>query len=101
MFALIEKETNRIDRIGTEYYALSDAKPFYWVECPDDCNPDWTFDGETFTAPVYPPPNYDDIRKQDYQNESDPIFFKWQRGEATQQEWLDKIAEIKARYPEE
>lgn len=35
-----------------------------------------------------------------YKVESDPIFFKWQRGEATQQEWLDKIAEIKARYPD-
>jgi hypothetical protein len=32
-----------------------------------------------------------------YQEEADPLFFKWQRGEATEQEWLDKIAEIKAR----
>ena len=38
-------------------------------------------------------------RREAYAVESDPIFFKWQRGEATQQEWLDKIAEIKARYP--
>lgn len=35
-----------------------------------------------------------------YRDESDPLFFKWQRGEATEQEWLDKVAEIKARYPE-
>lgn len=34
-----------------------------------------------------------------YRNESDPLFFKWQRGECTQQEWLDKVAEIKAKYP--
>lgn len=34
-----------------------------------------------------------------YRQESDPLFFKWQRGEATQQEWLDKIEEIKIRYP--
>ena len=39
-------------------------------------------------------------RANTYQSESDPLFFKWQRGEATQQEWLDKVAEIKARYPE-
>lgn len=32
-----------------------------------------------------------------YQEEADPLFFKWQRGEATQQEWLDKIEEIKNR----
>lgn len=35
-----------------------------------------------------------------YRDESDPLFFKWQRNEATEQEWLDKVAEIKARYPE-
>ena len=39
------------------------------------------------------------LRMAAYQKESDPIYFKWQRGEATQQEWLDKIAAIKARYP--
>lgn len=38
-------------------------------------------------------------RQKAYQQESDPIFFDWQRGDATKQEWLDKIAEIKARYP--
>ena len=38
-------------------------------------------------------------RAKAYRTESDPIFFKSQRGEATQQEWLDKVAEIKARYP--
>ena len=38
-------------------------------------------------------------RAQAYRNESDPIFFMWQRSEATQQQWLDKVAEIKARYP--
>ena len=34
-----------------------------------------------------------------FQAEADPIFFKYQRGEATEQEWLDKIEEIRARYP--
>jgi len=37
-------------------------------------------------------------RKQAYREESDPLFFKWQRGETTQQEWLDKVAEIKQRW---
>ncbi len=37
-------------------------------------------------------------RADAYRNESDPLFFKAQRGEATQQEWLDKVAEIKTRY---
>jgi len=34
-----------------------------------------------------------------YTAEADPLFFKYQRGEATEQEWLDKIEEIRARYP--
>jgi len=34
-----------------------------------------------------------------YANESDPLYFKAQRGEATMQEWLDKINEIKQRFP--
>jgi hypothetical protein len=38
-------------------------------------------------------------RRTAYEQEADPLFFKYQRGEATEQEWLDKIAEIKARYP--
>jgi hypothetical protein len=38
-------------------------------------------------------------RANAYKKESDPLFFKWQRGEATEQEWLSKIQEIKQRYP--
>jgi hypothetical protein len=34
-----------------------------------------------------------------YEQESDPLFFKWQRNESTQQEWLDKVEEIKQRFP--
>lgn len=37
------------------------------------------------------------LRAQAYRNEADPLFFKAQRGEITQQEWLDKVAEIKLR----
>jgi hypothetical protein len=38
-------------------------------------------------------------RKAAYISEADPLFFRAQRGEIPEQEWLDKIAEIKARYP--
>lgn len=38
------------------------------------------------------------LRSEAYKNESDPIFFQWQRGEKTEQEWLDKVEEIKQRY---
>ena len=38
-------------------------------------------------------------RKAAYFQEADPLFFKWQRNEATEQDWLDAIAAIKARFP--
>lgn len=41
------------------------------------------------------------MRRAAYIAEADPLFFKAQRGEATVQEWQDKVAEIKARYPKE
>ena len=34
-----------------------------------------------------------------YREESDPIFFDYQRGEATEEEWLNAIQDIKDRYP--
>jgi hypothetical protein len=40
-------------------------------------------------------------RKAAYIAEADPLFFKAQRGEIEEQVWLDKIAEIKARYPKD
>ena len=39
-------------------------------------------------------------RQLAYAAESDPLFFQWQRGETTEQAWLDKIAEIQARFPD-
>lgn len=42
-----------------------------------------------------------DARSNAYRNESDALFFKWQRGEGTEQEWKDAVAAIQARYPYE
>lgn len=38
-------------------------------------------------------------RLRAYQLESDSLFFKWQAGEASEEDWKAKRAEIKARYP--
>ena len=38
-------------------------------------------------------------RKAAYQTESDPIFFRYQRGECPKHEWEAKVIEIKNRYP--
>jgi hypothetical protein len=38
-------------------------------------------------------------RANAYRNEADPLFFKYQRGEGSEQEWLDKVQEIRERFP--
>ena len=40
-------------------------------------------------------------RQVAYMAESDPLFFKAQRGEATMEEWQAKVAEIKTRFPKD
>lgn len=53
------------------------------------------------TAPPPPTPQPTEaLRRAAYAAEADPLFFKSQRGEATQAEWLAKVEEIKARFPE-
>lgn len=34
-----------------------------------------------------------------FRDEADPLFFGWQRGENTEQAWLDKCEEIRQRFP--
>lgn len=34
-----------------------------------------------------------------YPTQSDPIYFQWQRGLKTEQEWLDAVAAVHAQYP--
>lgn len=41
----------------------------------------------------------DELRRQAYVKEADPLFFKWQRKECTKSDWTNKIKEIKKRYP--
>jgi len=38
-------------------------------------------------------------RRQGYVLISDPVFFMWQRGEKTEQDWKDAIAEVNKLYP--
>lgn len=38
-------------------------------------------------------------RRAAFQAEADPLYFAWQRGEATEEDWLAKCAEIRARHP--
>ena len=38
-------------------------------------------------------------RQAAYQSESDPIFFDYQRGEVTEQDWLDAVQAVKDAHP--
>ena len=38
-------------------------------------------------------------RRAAYETQSDPLFFEWQRGDGTEQAWLDAVAAVKAAYP--
>ena len=38
-------------------------------------------------------------RRADYEVTSDPLFFEWQRGDGTEQAWLDAVAAVKAAHP--
>jgi hypothetical protein len=73
-----------------------------WVLLPEGVGPTWLYDGSTFSKPLPYMPTHEEQeakRATAYALEADPLFFQAQRGKATQQQWLDKIAEIEARYP--
>ena len=40
-----------------------------------------------------------EMRAQAYRDESDPLFFKYQAGEATEQEWQQARQDVRDRYP--
>jgi len=38
-------------------------------------------------------------RQSAYQQTADPLFFEYQRGDATEQEWLDAVQAVKTAHP--
>lgn len=50
-------------------------------------------------TPITPKLTAAQLRAAAYQYEADPIFFKWQRGEATQADWLAAVEAVKSRFP--
>ena len=63
---------------------------------------EWVDEGNT-AAPYTPDPvtieQVQAQRRQAFAQEADPLFFKWQVGEGTEQEWLDARAAVQARLP--
>jgi len=63
-------------------------------------NCEWTGSEWVDLPPVVPTKEQQEsLRQISYAQEADPLFFQWQAGEATQEEWLAKREEIRLRYP--
>lgn len=104
---IVPNKNNRIAEVAAQDFPV--AQPLYWTDCPDDCTAEWSYDGIEFKkpentiynsqAPAPRPTNSAQLRANAYRNEADPIFFKYQRGEIEREVWLNKVQEIKSRYP--
>ena len=74
-----------------------------YIEVPERPGTHFSWDerlGWVAVPPAPPTREEQEVNRQAaYIQEADPLFFKYQRGEATEQEWLDKIEEIRTRYP--
>ena len=62
----------------------------------------WTYKKGLWVAP--PPPvlthaQVEAIRQAEYALIADPLFFQWQRGEATEAEWLAAVQAVKDANP--
>lgn len=72
-----------------------------WIET-EQAGPGWLYQNGEFLPPppVVPTKAEQEANRQAaYTQEADPIYFKWQAGEATEAEWLAKRQEIRDRYP--
>jgi hypothetical protein len=85
-------------------------------------NDSWTLNGDTYDGLVWlsntPKPTQSELdalwpqvmyenqvaaielaRLIAYEKQSDPLYFKWQRGDATEAEWRAAVAKVKADNP--
>jgi hypothetical protein len=53
---------------------------------------------EALSGPV-PFESVEALRLRAFRDLADPLFFQWQRGEGTEQEWLDAVAAVRAEFP--
>jgi len=62
----------------------------------------WTYVNGGFVPPPVPEPTRESVeveRRLAYAAISDPLFFEWQRGDATEQEWRDAVQAVKDAHP--
>jgi len=68
------------------------ARPMTDAEWTDWVDRTWNGDQPTVQ-------DVENARRIAYQTQSDPLFFEWQRGDGTEQAWLDAVAAAKAAHP--
>ena len=84
----MEQDTSNLDAFG---FTLKD-----FPDAPKPEKPDYNLDERARDAAIA---EAVESRRQAYRAESDAIYFLWQRGEATEQDWFDAVQAIKDRYP--
>lgn len=73
---------------------------YYWSQvCDDETRVDLSTLSLVQVTKKYSDEEISELRRATYIKEADPLFFKWQRKECTKKDWLDKIKEIKLKYP--
>ena len=85
---VLTQETATIERFG-----------FTLADFPDALVPDKPTNNPDEDAKAQQLAEAKASRANAYAQESDPLFFKAQRGEATMEEWQAKVDEIRGRYP--
>lgn len=95
---------------------------YAWILTINYPGAQWSLDGDSYDGLVWlddspkptqaeldaqwPQVNYDNqvaaveaARLAAYEQQSDPLYFKWQRGDATEAEWRAAVAKVKADNP--
>ena len=98
---------NQITKFANGYQIILDGQTMSVPEATSNRHYQMVLDAIADNQPVLDPPappaptreQQEAARQAAYQLEADPLFFQWQRGSATEAEWLDMIAEIKVQYP--
>lgn len=65
-------------------------------QTPEEAAEQKAYEAESYQRAVA---EIDNLRRQGYQTQSDPIYFEWQRGDKTEQEWLDAVQAVKNAHP--
>lgn len=79
---------------GLDYSGLTWLDDEQTKPTEEECETAWaTLERSLATAEVRA------ARQAAYSELSDPMFFKWQRGTATEQDWLDSVASVREQYP--